>query len=255
MNAKANQNSKRISVAVNNDIKVERTFLRFTIAQRWEHWALFLSITVLLLTGLPQKYRAVSLSQQLLSSPQRLGMVQQIHHIAAILLAVVVIYHLGKACYYLLKRRLSADIFPTWQDMKDAWWMIRHLLFLSKVKPAYGKYNFEQKITYWFLFLTIGLMGINGLIMWFPLLITRYLPGGIIPAAKLTHSTEAVVVAIFIIIWHFFHVLVQRLNLSMFTGRLSEDEMRNYHLAEHQRLTTDIELGSDEEDEHIDVSS
>jgi len=255
MNADSNRDSKRIREMTNSDIQVERTFFRFTVAQRWEHWLLFISVTALLLSGLPQKYRAFSISQQFLSSPERVELVQQIHHISAIVLLFVIAYHLGKACYFMIKRQLSGEIFPTWQDVKDAWLMIKHLLFLSKEKPAYGKFNFEQKITYWFLFLTIGLMGVTGLIIWFPLVVTRYLPGGIIPAAKLTHSTEAVVVAIFILIWHFFHVLIQRLNLSMFTGRLSEKEMRNYHFGEYRRLPTEVEIGDDEEDEHINVSS
>ena len=35
----------------------EKTFARFTMGQRWEHAALFMSIFVLMVTGLPQKYR------------------------------------------------------------------------------------------------------------------------------------------------------------------------------------------------------
>ena len=59
--------------------------------------------------------------------------------------------------------------------------------------------------------------------IWFPEIITRVLPGGIVPASKLAHSTEAIVAAIFIVIWHFYHVHLQRLNLSIFTGYLSEE--------------------------------
>jgi len=74
-------------------------------------------------------------------------------------------------------------------------------------------------------------------VLWFPLVITRFFPGGIVPAAYLAHSNEAIVAAVFVVIWHFYHVHFQRLNLSIFTGRLSEDEMRDYHAAEFQRLT------------------
>jgi hypothetical protein len=63
------------------------------------------------------------------------------------------------------------------------------------------------------------------------------LPGSVVPAAKLTHSTEAIVAGIFVLIWHLFHVVFDRLNLSMFTGRLNEDDMRKYHAAEYERLT------------------
>ena len=126
---------------------------------------------------------------------------------------------------------------PNMQDLRDAWQMIRYLFFLTRQKPAYGKYNFEQKFTYWFLFFGIGILVISGFILWFPETVTRFLPGGVVPAALLAHSNEAVVAAIFIVIWHFYHVLIERLNLSIFTGRLSEEEMRTYHAAEFERLT------------------
>lgn len=221
------------------------TFLRFSVGQRWEHAILMASIFVLLLTGLPQKYRELSISQDLLSTPGRLELVQQIHHIAAIVLMLEAFYHVGRIIYLMIKRRLPGDLLPTWQDLRDAWQMIQYLLFLRKDKPKYRRYNFEQKVTYWFIFFGVLLMGISGLIIWFPLEFTRFLPGGIVPASKLMHSTEAVAIAIFIIIWHVYHVHIERLNLSMFTGRLSEDEMRTYHEKEYERLVGQTETKED----------
>ena len=215
----------------------ERTFPRFSLAQRWEHALLLLSGLILLLTGLPQKYRNLSISQDLLSTPDRVELIRQIHHIAAIILAFEAVYHLGRIIYLLAKRRLPGDLLPTWQDVRDAGQMIQYLLFLRKDKPKFGRYNFEQKVTYWFVFVGILIMGISGFIIWFPIFFTKFLPGGVVPAAKLAHSTEAVVTAIFIVIWHVYHVHIERLNLSMFTGRLSEDEMKTFHEKEYERLT------------------
>ena len=77
----------------------EKSYHRFSIGQRWEHLVLLVSFTVLLLTGLPQKYREFSLSQDLLSSPERLELIRQIHYIAAIVLTLQVLYHveIGRA--------------------------------------------------------------------------------------------------------------------------------------------------------------
>lgn len=215
----------------------ERTFLRFTIGQRWEHAILLLSGLVLLLTGLPQKYREFSISQDLLSTPERIFLIRQIHHISAIVLGLVVLYHLGRIILLMSRRKLPGDLLPVGQDVSDAWHMLQYLLFLRKDKPQFGRYNFEQKVTYWFVFFGILIMGISGLIVWFPVQVTQFLPGGVVPAAKMAHSTESVVMAIFIVIWHIYHVHIERLNLSMFTGRLSEDEMRTFHEKEYQRLT------------------
>jgi formate dehydrogenase subunit gamma len=215
----------------------ERSFLRFTLGQRWEHVILLLSGLVLLLTGLPQKYREFSLSQDLLSTPDRVDLIRQIHHIAAIILALEVLYHIVRIIVLLARRKLPGDLLPTGQDVRDAGQMLQYLLFLRKDKPKFGRYNFEQKVTYWFVFFSIAIMGISGFIIWFPIQFTQFLPGGVVPAAKLAHSTESVVLAIFIIIWHVYHVHIERMNLSMFTGKVSEDEMKEFHTKEYERLT------------------
>ena len=81
---------------VTRGVQVVRFFARFTRGQRWEHWLLFGSFTVLFLTGIVQKYRTESWSQNILTTPERLAVVQNIHHIAAIVLILEVIYHLGR---------------------------------------------------------------------------------------------------------------------------------------------------------------
>lgn len=218
-------------------IRTLRTFRRFTILQRLEHLLLILTILVLLLTGMPQKYRSMEWSQQILSTPERVASLQQVHHITATILGIAVAYHLLNAFYLMFRRQLSADVFPSLQDVRDAWYTLLHLLYLRKEKPAYGKYNFEQKITYWFVFFGIGILGISGLILRYPEFVTRFLPGGIIPAAKLAHSNEALVLFIFILIWHFYHVHIERFNLSIFTGWLNAEEMREYHILEYRNMT------------------
>ena len=219
-------------------VQPERSFPRFSLSQRWEHAVLILSGLVLLLTGLPQKYREYPISQDLLSTPDRVELIRQIHHIAAIVLTIEALYHLGRIIYLLSRRRLPGDLLPVWQDVRDAGHMIQYLLFLRSDKPKFGRYNFEQKVTYWFIFFGLLIMGISGFIIWFPVWFTNFLPGGVVPAAKLAHSTEAIVTAIFIIVWHVYHVHIERMNLSMFTGRLSEDEMKTYHEKEYKRLTS-----------------
>ncbi len=219
-------------------IKLVRTFPRFSAIQRWEHAVLLLSIAILLATGLPQKYNTTAWSQAIISTPDRLGTIQLIHHVAALVLTALVVFHLGTAIYQMARRKLSGDMLPTLQDVKDAWSMLLYLVYIKKQKPAFGKYNFEQKVTYWFLFFTIAIMLISGYIMWFPEVVTRVLPGGVIPAAIMAHSTEAMVTLIFIVLFHFYHVHLERLNLSIFSGWLNEEDMRTYHALEYNRLVT-----------------
>lgn len=213
-----------------------RYFPRFTLTQRWEHHLLTLSFIVLLATGLPRKYYTLW-GYHILTSPESLAFVRTVHLIAAVALILLALYHVGSGLVQMARGRLSAQIFPTWRDIGDFWQMIKYLLFATDRKPAYGKYSFEQKYTYWFLFFSILIMIITGLVLWFPILWTYVFPGGIVPAARLAHSTEAIVATVFLIVWHFFHVHAERLNLSIFTGHLSEEEMREYHALEYERVT------------------
>jgi formate dehydrogenase subunit gamma len=228
--------SKQSPTSSPNHVKLVRTFPRFSVSQRWEHAVLLICITILLLTGLPQKFAASIWSQAIISSPARLEIIQLIHHITALVLTGLVFYHLGKACYLIVRRKLPGDMLPTIQDIKDAWNMLLYLIYIKKQKPAFGKYNFEQKVTYWFLFFSIGIMMISGYVMWFPETITRVVPGGVIPAAIMAHSTEAIATTIFIVIWHFYHVHLERLNLSIFSGWLNEEDMKTYHTLEYNQL-------------------
>jgi len=230
-------------------VVAEHYFERFTLSQRWEHLLLMASFTVLLLTGLPQEFRSAPWSQVILSTPDQVTRFQFIHHVAAAVLIVEVIYHLVHSLSLLARRRLSPAMFVSWQDARDAGQMVKYLLFVSRQKPPFGKYNFEQKITYWFLFVGIGILVGTGLILWFPVFFTRFLPGGIIPAAKLAHGTEAVIAGIFVLVWHFYHVHLERLNMSIFTGHLIESDLKEFHGREYARLAGS-RAGPPEGDQH-----
>lgn len=232
--------------SIQSPIQIERYFKRFSLRQRLEHLVLLLCVGVLLATGLPQKYRSMSWSLSLLSSPERLERLQTIHHIAAVGLTLLGLYLAIRTVVLLFQKKLSGDMLPVVQDLRDAGQMLRYLFFLTENKPKFGKYNFEQKFTYWFLFFSIGLMVVSGFLIWFPIFFTRLLPGGIIPAALHSHSTEAVVTGVFILIWHFYHVHIERLNLSVFSGKLSDTDMRSYHAREYERLVNEANLKGNE---------
>jgi len=229
-------NRTKSDASTNLSVQSIQTFKRFTVWQRWEHVLLLVTVLVLFLTGLPQKFRTAEWSHQLLSTPERIETLQVIHHIAAIGLGIAAVYHVGNTIYLMIKRCLPGDMLPTFQDVRDAWQMLLYLLFIKKEKPLFGKYNFEQKATYWFVFFGISILGASGLILRYPEFFTRFLPGGIVPAAKLAHSSESIVLAVFILLWHFYHVHFERLNLSIFTGWLNDKDMSTYHTLEYQRL-------------------
>jgi hypothetical protein len=71
---------------------------------------------------------------------------------------------------------------------------------------------------------------------WFPTLTTRFLPGEAIPIARLAHSMEAVLALLSIAIWHIYHTALKEKNRSIFTGLMSENDMRENHPLEYERI-------------------
>jgi hypothetical protein len=72
-------------------------------------------------------------------------------------------------------------------------------------------------------------MAITGFMLWNPIATTRFISGQWVPAAKAAHGGEALLAVLAIIVWHMYHVHLRRFNRSIFTGRLSEEEMLDEH--------------------------
>lgn len=102
-----------------------------------------------------------------------------------------------------------------------------------------GRYTFEEKMEYWAFVWGTAVMVATGFMMWNPLATVKFLPGEAIPAAKAAHGGEAVLAVLAIIIWHMYGVHVKRFNKSMFTGKMSEEDM----LHEHPLELADIKAG------------
>lgn len=210
-------------------MKSERTFLRFPLAYRIEHWVMVLSFTVLAVTGLVQKYAQSDVSIWLIRTMGGLETVRIIHRIAATVLMLEAVYHVGLVGYNLIVRRYGADLMLTWTDAKNAFQALLFNLGLRDERPQQGRYTFEEKFEYFAIIWGTVVMIVTGIMLWNPIATTAVLPGEIVPAAKIVHSGEALLAVLAIIVWHFYHVHIRVFNKSMFTGHLSEEEMKHEH--------------------------
>lgn len=219
--------------------KVTRTYLRFPLARRIEHWVMMLSFTVLALTGLPQRFPDADLSRAILSLLGGIEALRVIHRVAATVMMLGTAWHILVMGYsaFVLRDRMS--MLPTFQDAKDGWQALMYNLGFAKSYPQMGRYTFEEKMEYWAFVWGAVIMGLTGFVMWNPITATRFLPGEFVPAAKAAHGGEAVLAVLAIIIWHIYGVHIKRFNKAMFTGKLSEDEM----LHEHPLELADIKAG------------
>ncbi len=210
----------------------EQRYLRFPLAYRIEHWVLTLSFTTLAITGLVQKYALSGVSQSIVGVLGGIVNTRTVHHIAAIVLMLEVVYHIGVVGYRVFVLRVRPTMFPTLADVQAAWNTLLFNLGLSKEHPAQGRYGFEEKAEYWAVVWGVVVMAITGFLMWNPIASAKLLPGVIIPAAKSAHGYEALLAVLAIIVWHIYHVHLRNFNKSMFTGYLTEEEMLDEHALE-----------------------
>jgi len=217
-----------------------RTYVRFSLSQRLQHLIMLLSFTGLALTGLPQKYPLNAVSIFIVRIVGSIEMARTIHHISAVILMLVTIYHILEIGYKIFVLRVRLTMLPTLQDVKDAWLAFTYNLGFNKKRPQMGRYTFEEKAEYWALVWGIIVMGLTGFLMWNPIMATRLLPGEFIPAAKAAHGGEAVLAVLAIIVWHMYGVHIKRFNKAMWTGRLTEEEM----LHEHPLELADLKAGN-----------
>jgi cytochrome b subunit of formate dehydrogenase/mono/diheme cytochrome c family protein len=221
-----------------------RTYERFPLARRIEHLVMLLSFTTLAITGLPQKFSSSPISIAFVSILGGIETLRTIHHTAAIVMMIGTAWHLLVFGYLAYVRRTRFTMLPSLQDAKDAWLAFMYNIGRAKTPPQMGRYTFEEKMEYWaFVWGTI-IMGATGFMMWNPISTVKLLPGEVIPAAKAAHGGEALLAVLAIIIWHMYGVHIKRFNKSMWTGRMTEEEM----LHEHPLELADIKSGMAEHD-------
>lgn len=226
-------------ITKNSDMNEERSYLRFNIAYRIEHWIFITSFSILAVTGLIQKFADESISEQIVLALGGIENTRLIHHIAATVMMFVVIYHIGALIYRAYVRRYRLSMLPWIDDVRAAIGWLGYNLGIIKAQPQEDRYTFAEKLEYWAVVWGTVVMAITGYMMWNPISTTRFLPGEFIPAAKAAHGWEAVLAVLSIIVWHFYNIFIRHFNTSMFTGYISEEEM----IEDHPLELADIKAG------------
>ncbi|MBU6411024.1 MAG: hypothetical protein KGR98_11620, partial [Verrucomicrobia bacterium] len=134
---------------------------------------------------------------------------------------------------------------PTLQDWRD--FVAHNKWFFGKgAKPQFGRWTYWEKFDYFAVFWGVAIIGVSGLIMWFPTFFTRFLPGWVINIALLIHSDEALLAAGFIFSIHFFntHFRIEKFPMDtvIFSGRVSKTEMLHERKRWYDQLVAEGKL-------------
>jgi cytochrome b subunit of formate dehydrogenase len=216
----------------------KRYYQRFDGYSRFLHLLVILSFLSLAVTGMTIKFSGVGIFQtlsRLLGGYQVTGFV---HRTAAIVTFVYFFLHL----YYVIRRMRRAKMRPIEilrgpntlmfqkEDLVDFGKTIKWFLGLGP-RPDYGRWTYWEKFDYFAVFWGVAVIGLSGLILWFPEWFTGMgLPGWLVNVATIIHSDEALLATGFIFTVHFFngHFRPDKFPMDpvIFTGRVEVEELK-----------------------------
>jgi formate dehydrogenase subunit gamma len=211
----------------------EERVRRFSTARIAEHLAHVITFVVLVCTGLSQRFYSLEISQWIILHLGGIDNVRLIHRFAGVIFSLEVITHLTVAAIGIVYKKWQPSMVIIKKDFTDVVHNIRYYLGLENSPTRGGRYTYKQKFEYWGILTGVLLMMLTGVILWFPAIVTKFLPGEIIPAAKVLHTNEALVVFLIIAIWHVYSAIfspeVFPLDTSIFTGYISKSRMLREH--------------------------
>jgi cytochrome b subunit of formate dehydrogenase len=207
---------------------------------------------MLVLTGMSAFYAETGWAKAVMAafgSPKTAGLV---HRVAAFTMLGIFFIHLIAVSINILKKWKDFKIFgpdsfvPNWKDMYDMIGMFKW--FVGKgPRPAIERWSYWEKFDYWAVFWGMAIIGGSGMMLAFPHIVAKYLPGWVFNVAMVVHGEEAFLAAVFLFTVHFFnnHFRPDKLpppDVVMFTGTQSLAEFKHEHGAQYQRLVETGEL-------------
>jgi len=229
-------------------------YLRFNVVERIQHVILFTTFLLLTFTGWIVKYPEMTVEHQrwwiaMWGGAKTAGM---IHRAAGITMLIDFAWHVAYLAYSLstgkMKLRANTTIIPIPKDVVDAIKNIMYFIGLSKEKPKFGRFSYIHKFDYWAVFWGMGIIGLSGLFLAFPVQASVLFPmwtvNWIWEVISIMHSDEALLAIVFILFWHFYneHLRYDKFPMSMtwITGKISIETMKHEHPLEYE-----IEFGKE----------
>jgi formate dehydrogenase subunit gamma len=222
------------------DSRSEEFVVRFSTWARTQHTFAIVFFGLLILTGMPQKWPYLEASRWLIDSLGGLVAVRWLHRAAGIGFTVLLVAHLAVAIMGVSTRRSRPSMLLSRKDFHDAIDNLKYYIGWADAPPRFGRFDYRQKFEYWGLIFGGAIMILSGFILLFPIVTSQLLPAELIPVAKVTHSYEALLALLIIVVWHIAGASLTPesfpMDTSIFTGRMSKEKLRREHSLEYERL-------------------
>ncbi len=219
---------------------------RFTLNERIQHFLLFVSVTILLISGFALKYYYTPFGKIIITLSGGFEARGLVHRFGAILLSFVTIYHL---LYILFTRRgheQFMEMLPTKKDFEDFKLSLLYKLRATQQQPKFGRFNYRQKLQYWLVAGGVISMQITGYMLWFHNQSIAVLSKKILDVVYIFHSYEAMLVFVVIVLWHLYDMHLREhfpMDPVWITGKISIERLKKEHPLEYERF-----FGKEEEE-------
>ena len=214
--------------------------IRFSVLHRFLHLVVMIGFTGLAATGLSLGFSSTAPARAFIWMVGGSAHAGWLHRFFAVITYSCVVVHALWFLYYkaVLSGKLSGplSIAPSVKDLKDFVQNLSYFLGRRQSPPRFGKFTYMEKIDYWALFVGMNTMGITGLVLWFPEVFTRFLPGFFVNIAQVLHFFEAILAVAVKFFIHIglahFRPAVYPADTSIFTGRTSQEKIMEEHPGE-----------------------
>ncbi|HSL69872.1 MAG TPA: hypothetical protein VK864_06490 [Longimicrobiales bacterium] len=212
---------------------------RFHLYHRVTHAAVIVSFFLLVITGLPLRFSCAPWAPGLMQMLGGVRMAGLLHRLGAIITFGYFGAHLAYLAFRFVKSKNKLGMFwgpdsmvPQPRDVVDFYKQIKWFLGRGP-RPQFGRFSYMEKFDYMAVFWGVGMIGVSGLMLWFPEFFGRFVPGWVFNIATIIHADEALLATAFIFTIHFFNVHLRPekfpLDAVMFTGRATVDYMEEEH--------------------------
>jgi formate dehydrogenase gamma subunit len=213
--------------------------VRMSLSQRTQHVILAVSFIALAVTGFALKFPDSWIARMMGSSEM---FRRWSHRVAGVVLLVAGVYHVIYLIATREGRQLVKDFLPVPKDITDVADNAKYLTGLSPDKAQHGRFGYAEKMEYWAVVWGTVIMGATGLVIWFKMDVTRFLPRWVVDVATTIHYYEAILACLAIVVWHFYHVIfdpsVYPLNWACLTGKVSKHWQEEEHPLEPDKGPT-----------------
>ncbi|CAN5465213.1 cytochrome c3 family protein [soil metagenome] len=224
---------------------------RFSRVDRLNHAFVIISFFGLTITGLPLLYADKAWGRDLVGMLGGAKAAGIEHRFFAIMLIMNFVVH-GVGIINRVREHGIKKIFwgpnsmlPRVKDFTDCFGMWKWF-FVGGKKPKFDRWTYWEKFDYVAEVGGSGIIGATGLLLWFKVFFSAYMPGWMFNVAQFIHGYEALLAIGFIFTVHFFnaHLRMEKFPVDdvMFTGSLPEEEYKEERPEEYARLLASGEL-------------